>query len=407
MPASLTWIDHDPAARERSLRILYLFQERESRDELGLGGIRDSFADQLFPGTSTIQTRLRYLLFVPWIYAALEKRREKPEKFAALAEKRERQLISVLQAAADNHGVIGGVAGQGLKRLPSSIYWAGLGTWGIRTLDLSQEEYHRLIGVIYHRWDGADQQNRERRQRGEDSAVTLEPGALTWHPQLPAAPDDFPARADFLLTAEEANFLLDCWQRHHPDSLLTFLARHCAPAEVEFPWEHPERARFRRDHQELLDHARRFSQIMHGAALIYNLSLSELRSWEEKIAEYRERFQQWRQTLDFPDLRGWSLNRLWELTMDHGHTITPATRRFVAAWVDLIRSGGSNVVDNQEARWLIRQREQTLKGARSRYRNHRALEQWRGASGLGRLAYRWPTAKSFLHDLWQGLSGKA
>lgn len=68
MPASLTWLDHDPAARERSLRLLALFQERDSRDELGLGAIRDSFADQLFPGTSTIQTRLRYMFFIPWIY---------------------------------------------------------------------------------------------------------------------------------------------------------------------------------------------------------------------------------------------------------------------------------------------------------------------------------------------------
>ena len=32
MPSSLTWIDHDPTARERALRILSLFQEKESRD---------------------------------------------------------------------------------------------------------------------------------------------------------------------------------------------------------------------------------------------------------------------------------------------------------------------------------------------------------------------------------------
>jgi len=59
MPSLLAWVDHDADARDRTLRILSLFQERESRDELGLGGVRDSFADQLFPGTSTIQTRLR------------------------------------------------------------------------------------------------------------------------------------------------------------------------------------------------------------------------------------------------------------------------------------------------------------------------------------------------------------
>ena len=64
--SSLAWIDFDEAERQRAQRIMSLFQERESRDELGLGGIRDSIADHLFPGTSTIQTRLRYMLFIPW-----------------------------------------------------------------------------------------------------------------------------------------------------------------------------------------------------------------------------------------------------------------------------------------------------------------------------------------------------
>ena len=61
--STLGWLDHDPHERERTTRILALFKERNAVDELGLGGIRDSFADQLFPGTSTIQTRLRYMLF--------------------------------------------------------------------------------------------------------------------------------------------------------------------------------------------------------------------------------------------------------------------------------------------------------------------------------------------------------
>ena len=54
-------------------RILALFRERDTRDELGIGVIRDLVADELFPGTSTIQTRLRYMLFVPWIYQRLKK----------------------------------------------------------------------------------------------------------------------------------------------------------------------------------------------------------------------------------------------------------------------------------------------------------------------------------------------
>ena len=48
---------------------------------------------------------------------------------------------------------------------------------------------------------------------------------------------------------------------------------------------------------------------------------------------------------------------------------------------------------------LIIEREKYLKGARSRFTNKKALEQWRGAAGVNELRYRWPTAKQFLKDL--------
>jgi len=144
MASSLTWIDHDAAARERSLRILSLFQEKE-RNELGLGGVRDSMADQLFPGTSTIQTRLRYMLIVPWIYRSLEEDGVRPEDFVARADRMERDLVRPLLASGDRSVVFGKTAGRGLTRLPSSVYWAGLGAWGIRLIDASQDQYHRHI----------------------------------------------------------------------------------------------------------------------------------------------------------------------------------------------------------------------------------------------------------------------
>ena len=307
MPASLTWVDHDPAARERSLRILALFQEKESRDELGLGGIRDSFADQLFPGTSTIQTRLRYMLFVPWLYTRLEKQRVPPSEFAARADRVERALVTPLLASDDRSGVFGAVAGRVLKRLPSSVYWAGLGAWGIRLIDLSQDQYYRQIGAIYNRRVVQAAQERERARMNDDIEAAPEPGTLTWHPRLPEPPDGFPAKADFSLTREEASFLLDRLQCSHPQSLMAHLALYSHPAEVEFPWLHPDWASFRGEHQELLTHARRFSEVMHGASLVYNLALTEIRPWDEKINEYREQLTRWAAALDLADLGSWSL----------------------------------------------------------------------------------------------------
>lgn len=84
LTASLAWLDHDAKRRTNgSWRLLALFKEKESRDELGVGGIRDAIADRLFPGTSTIQTRLRYMCFIPWIYAGLEERSESAQTISA------------------------------------------------------------------------------------------------------------------------------------------------------------------------------------------------------------------------------------------------------------------------------------------------------------------------------------
>lgn len=404
MPSSLTWIDHDATARERSLRILALFQEKENRDELGLGGIRDSFADRLFPGTSTIQTRMRYMLFVPWIYQALEEARVSPAEFAARADARERDLIDTMRNADEREaGVFGGRSGRRLKRLPSSVYWAGLGSWGVRVADLSQDQYHRQIGVVYRRRAEQVGRDRERSKNGDDRERTAEPGTVTWHQRLPSPPVDFPARADFNLTAEEASFLLDRIQRSHSASLLAHLALHCEPADVGAPWLHPDLASFSSEHIELLKHARLFSELMHGAALVYNIALAKERSWGERVDEHRAGLDRWMQGLDIVEVRAWSLERLWELTVGFGHAISPATRRFVEQWVHIVAAQARTVGDDATVRDLVRRREVSLKRARSRFTNRRALDQWGGSSGLGRMTYRWSTASTFLRDLHAAL----
>ena len=72
--STLTWLDFSEAERRRALQIIELLARHEPRDELGLGTIRDTFAEALFPGTSTVQRRARYFLFVPWIFRDVERR---------------------------------------------------------------------------------------------------------------------------------------------------------------------------------------------------------------------------------------------------------------------------------------------------------------------------------------------
>ena len=75
MSSMFTWVDFAEDDRRKMADVIALFAEKDTRDELGLGGVRDTFADLLFPATSTIQTRARYFLFIPWVYQELERRR--------------------------------------------------------------------------------------------------------------------------------------------------------------------------------------------------------------------------------------------------------------------------------------------------------------------------------------------
>ena len=403
MESSLSWIDHDPEARERTLRILSFFQDRESRDEMGIGSVRDSFADQLFPGTSTIQTRLRYMLFVPWIYRKLEKERVPKEDFAFQADKLERNLIQPLLASDDQAGVFGRTSGKGIKRLPSSVYWAGLIRWGIfrAPYPCSQNEYHGRIEEIYRERDEAASRKKEMVALGDD--FEMDSRVVTWHPQIPPSPDGFPENADLDLTRAEAEFIQDRIQSVCGGSLLAFLSRNCAPADTEAPWEHPDYGSFSDAHKELLHHARLFSETMHAAALNYNVQLAELLLNEERVREHRERFDLWLENFPSEEVKSWRVERLWELTAGHGYKITPHTRRFVRSWIELVRKSPERLLGDRSARDLIENREKRLKGPRSRFTNHRVLEQWSGYSGIGRLVYRWPNVKVLLNDLYQGM----
>ena len=155
--SAFTWLSYSESERRKALDVISLFRERDTRDELGIGVIRDAFADLLFPGTSTIQTRARYFLFVPWVYQRLENKRVRSAEIAERARRDELALIEHLAESDDPDGTIGIDARQTLKRLPSNVYWQGLERWGIRVYPGSQDQYHRSLDGFYARLAGSVQ----------------------------------------------------------------------------------------------------------------------------------------------------------------------------------------------------------------------------------------------------------
>ena len=54
MESTFTWLDYSEVERRKMLDVIDLFGEKTTRDELGIGGVRDAFADLLFPGDDPV-----------------------------------------------------------------------------------------------------------------------------------------------------------------------------------------------------------------------------------------------------------------------------------------------------------------------------------------------------------------
>ena len=402
MASTFTWLDHSEHERRQMLDVIDLFRERDTRDELGLGTIRDAFADLFFPATSTIQTRARYFFFIPWMYVELERKHSPSASVADQVRKYETRLIDALVEAGETDGVLGSVAGKSLQRLPSNIYWQGLGILRIRTFPGSQPQYYRSLDRFY-----LLKGRQTRDDDGEPAGGMLQ---ANWHPGLPEPPGDFPHKASLKLTRMEARYLQERITARAPDSLFRFLAeRGREVEELDFPWQHPQSAEFPARCQEQLHYARNFSEAMHGASLLYNLMLAELVANDEWVSDYKAAMKEWAELVGARrgEVLAWDRVRFWQIVGSQGARVSRGTRQFVEGWVDLLLSEESlkRVASGKPAQALIRERERGLKKSLARLDNRRALELWSGAAGTAQLNFRWRIAQRILKDVYQGLSG--
>lgn len=395
MGSALAWLDYSEYERRKALDVISLFRERETVDQLGVGSVRDALAERFFPGTSTIQTRARYFLFVPWIYRDLERLRTSSDRIAHQARQREIDLIEALERGGESEGIIGTESGAGLKQLPSSIYWSGLAVWGIRRFPGSQSQYHRSLDRYYETLRPS--------LRTDDGEPALGGERTKWHSNLPEQPADFLESTTHSLQNHEAEYLRERIVTSAPGTLMAHLADHGDIGDAELPWNDP--AVDSSPQKAEVDHARNFSEAIYGASLLYNLMLaraSENQSW---IDNYAERFGEWAAALGSASARfaAWDRPGFWDLVLQANPRVPARTRLFVDAWLDLLNAcDPASLADHSRAKTLIRDREEALKGPRAKLHNPHALQTWTGASGTRQLDFRWRIARRLLVDIAGG-----
>lgn len=335
--STFTWLDHreDDAARVRDA--LSAFDDKGMVDPLGFGVVRDAFSEMLFPGTSTLHTRARYFVLVPWVYASLDGDPEvTPATGIAEARAREVELIESLLRGSENHdGIIGRFARRTTRQLPSFAYWSGIGRWGIRTFEGTRANYVASL-------DGRRRADTRRRDGGPDAEPSL---VGAWHPGLPPVPADLFDQATLALTADEALFLQGRILDAAPDSYLAVVARDGRTGdEADLPWDHRLAADLPPGIARQLHHAHLFSLATWGAGLVYNDELSrllehdggqrlevdyadELAMWTADMAAQREAFARWDRA------------EFWHVVRTAAPRVPSAVRGFVDWWLDLAVAG--------------------------------------------------------------------
>lgn len=385
------------------LEAVELFRDRDTVDELGLGSVRDAFSDLLFPGTSVLHTRARYLLFIPWIYLDLERRKVASTQVGAAARRDEVRLIEALKRGQpDGQGIIGVQAGARLQRLPSSAYWQGLHRLGIRLFAGSQDRYHRSLDAYYV--ERRRFRDLQQSVQGEESEL-VERQPSNWHPSIPPAPDALLEAASFELEPCEATYLRDRILLRTPGTLLAALVERPDPlAGVAHPWLHPACSKLDATLTARIDHARLFSDLMHGGQLLYGHMLAELIGGDDA---YGDRLDEWEASRGRLADRAGSTDRqqFWTVVRDGNPRVPHPTHRFIDRWWDLVVSEPAPLATSPAARELVTERERFLKRGLARLdeSNRRARELWGGAAGLNQLDYRWSTVRQILHDIHSGL----
>lgn len=255
---------------------LLLAEDQGMVDELGLLAIHQAVADQLFPGTSVLHTRLRYALFVPWLMQRAARDNDPVAALRSLEYKLTGQLIhGARNDSVGRKGIIGARVhrhNQFAAQPPSYSYWTALSAWGIlgREYVNAQTSRETVLALLAE----ASRGNSSVR----DEAGELVGGSVSLFEGLPDAPDnllDDPEGTTFSLSDSEAAFL----QRRltavktpgdRRESLLASLARSPIALRADMtPWSGAVRERASSEDRKILQLARHASALGGIARAVY------------------------------------------------------------------------------------------------------------------------------------------
>lgn len=399
--STLAWLDASVEEQRRVREIVQLFSLKESQDELGGRRIVVAIADALFPGTSVLHSRARYLLFIPWFAKAVARWKDPLKAFENLERKMIQAFLDdqTVDAADRLEGLIGRVAGPRVRQLPSTADWTALDEWGIL---LQPGTLRETLLRSQYGGDGSQEDG------GSDELSSRNLGL--WHPGVGDLPSGFPDKdidGGFKLKPEEAGWIKERWLSMCAGTMPAHLVNSGNPPEAPFPWDEHRCLTASSANLGMLHQAERFSLASHGARLVYYLMLEErylergYNGHEPDPELMREEIGHWgeavraRETL-FSD---WSPREFWDFVRSRNARIDTYTQTFFDLIFDRIGADDlDRIADDVDLRSDIERREYSLKHGNARLSNPKLLAGWQGGLPTP-VTFRWPQVSQMVRDV--------
>lgn len=398
--SQLGWVDFSSDDRERVKQVLSQLQEKGTLDELGIGRLRDAFADLLFPGFSTIQTRGKYLIVVPRIirgYLALkpaERKRQSLADYLKVQEDLVAERLVTRHLEDGETGIIGStmVESGGVARRPSSVYWGALRQWGIIDTSASLAQFSREI---------TQSESNLGMLKGEDESDDKDALAGKHKVHLDAWVPDWLENIELNLTRSEASFLKEKMLRGAINSVPTQLFQHTLMGNaLEKQYENfPEfsawlcqQSQVSEKTKETARLAQAFSELIYGAHIRFNCLLAERNQQHSRLMAHLENWDSWVGSIQLEQEDG------VEIWLKHTEVRLPSyTDRFLKAWYKAIRTKAPVQTLDQ----LVEQQSKDNKKQRSILQKRLAQDiEW---FGMSRLNYRLSQVRLILGDIQKGL----
>ena len=392
----LGWIDFSKEDRQKALDVINLLSEQGAVDELGIGIVRDAFANYFFPGTSTIQTRAKYFLIVPYILRdAVDGRYGKDvNRILRAIDTEEKECgIKLLESNPKAEGVIGTrVLPKGwVARKPSDIYWNGIRTYGIFCdYGLSIPEYVSLAvklntqkssAKLGNRNDEAEENEKDDSDAGDIMNVSF------WN--LPIYHDNWRDNLTIELTNEEAFYLDKQLQKGAKGTLLEYVLKNRIDMNkyedfVSMAAELSEKVEEKLAYMMKL--ACEFNNLVYMARVRFNVMLSEEEN-EVAVSEWDRLKPQVKRRANV------DLSAVFNKLELHN----PGTYLFLSKLQEAFKA-----LDIDAADELIKKRERQLKGInRAKLNRTKEFDHSKWVGG-GELDYRFSNARRIINDIYSG-----